>query len=182
MALPENQKAEIPIKVKESENLFDPNQFLPDKINKLMEFTRKDPERLAIEFSEEEKAKLKDQYAQHMEDYRFYLDFGLKANGVFYAVVGAILSLYFGNNPNLDKGLVLFFLLVPIIISLILGVVCLVGAWLWGGVSKKFYTIAEVLEIVIVHRVGILTCLLCIFGILFLGIAAALIFLMRYLT
>ena len=180
MNLPENQKAEISASAEDCGNLV-LHQSLITKINRLMELTSNDPDRLTITFCEEEKAKLKDQYAQHMDDYRFYLDFGLKANGVFYAVLGTILSLYFGNNPNLDRGLVIFFLLVPIVIGFILGVVFLVGARLWGQVSKKFYAIAEVLETVIVHQVGILTWLLRIFGTLFLGIGVALILLMIYL-
>ncbi len=181
MNSPENPEVEIATKTDEPGNLVGSDQTLTAKINKLMRLTRDDPARLAIKFSEEEKVKLEEQYARHMDDYRFYLDFGLKANGVFYAVLGTTLSLYFSNNPNLDKGLVIFFLLVPIIVSMVLGGVCLVGAYLWGRVSKNFYTIAEVIEIVIVHQVGILTWLLCIFGGLFLGIGIALICLMRYL-
>jgi len=177
----ENQKAEIATTEAKPENLVGSNQTLAAKINKLMKLTKIDPERLTINITEEEKVKLRDQYAQHLDAYKFYLDFGLKVNGVFYAVVGTTLSLYFSNNANLDRGLVIFFLLVPIIVSLILGGVCLVGAYFWGGVSKNFYTIAEVIEIVIVHKVGILTCLLYIFGVLFLGIGVALIFLMAYL-
>ena len=136
MNSPENREVEIATRTDELRNLVGSDQTLTAKINRLMRLTRDDPARLAIKFSEEEKVKLEEQYARHMDDYRFYLDFGLKANGVFYAVLGTTLSLYFSNNPNLDKGLVIFFLLVPIIVSMVLGGVCLVGAYLWA-VSQR---------------------------------------------
>lgn len=158
------------------------DQTITAKLNRLMKLAKADPARGDIKFSDDEKVKLEKQYARHMDDYRFYLDFGLKATGVFYAVLGTTLSLYFSNNPNLDRGLVIFFLLVPIAVSLILGGVCLAGAILWGCVSKYFYTIAEVVEIVMVHQVGVLTWLLSIFGVLFVCIGIALILLMIYLT
>lgn len=132
-------------------------------------------------FNEVEKTKMENAYLQHKEDYKFYLGFGLQVIGVFYAVLGGILSIYFSNNPNPDKGLIKLFLLLPIFISIILGFLCIFGAIIWTRATAIIYKIAKICEIVIVHKFDILSWLLYIFGGLFIVVAVALAVLMNYL-
>jgi hypothetical protein len=73
-----------------------------------------------------------EEYKQHLELYRFYLDITLKANVFFYAIAGVVLTVVFDpDKQNLNPSIKEFFLVTLFIMSIALGGVLLCGAVLW---------------------------------------------------
>lgn len=66
--------------------------------------------------SEYQQARMEKDYDRHLKLYEFYLDFGLKVNGFFYAIVGGILSFYYTKESSSDRWVQALLLLLPIII------------------------------------------------------------------
>ena len=64
------------------------------------------------------------QYQLNVDLYKGYLDLIVKINVFYYAITGAILSFYFANQNDLTK----LSLLLPLLMSVTLGVFFIVGA------------------------------------------------------
>ena len=65
------------------------------------------------DLSDYQKADLKWEFEKHLDNFRFFLDLALKAVGLFYVVVGGILSIYFAKEPNKNHEVVKFLLWAP---------------------------------------------------------------------
>jgi hypothetical protein len=120
--------------------------------------------------------KLKWELEKYLKLYEFYFDIALKAVGLFAAIVGTILSIYFGKDadPNVKR----FLLQAPLIVSMVLGGIFIVGGMWWWRVSAKEKWIARHLKMVQLPEIAVLTYLLWVFGILFFAVAYGLSWLM----
>ena len=158
--------------------LTKPTQTLKKKIKEVMDAKDTEDKRDLIKnFDEHEKASLLNQYDEHIENYKFYLKLALQVNGFFYAILGGILLSYFAKSLPLTGWAALFFLLIPILIGIILTITFFGGAIQCSRVTKEYHVIAEVCDLVIVHKVENLTYLLIAFGSIFFLAASLLIWL-----
>jgi hypothetical protein len=110
------------------------------------------------------------EYKNYLDLYKYYLDLGLKAVVFFYLLTGGTLAFYL---PNKDVPYIKFSLLVPIFISVILGLVFIYGAMLWRNVTRKVIEIIEELNKNDLNcrprtDIHLLSVLLILFGFLFL--------------
>jgi len=103
------------------------------------------------------------QYSQHTDLYKFYLSLVLKANIFYYAITGAILSYYF---TNIEKGPIKYSLLLPIILSISLGMIFLRGALLMKYPRREMFRIRDELGLDSAPEFNILTLFLYVFGII----------------
>jgi hypothetical protein len=117
--------------------------------------------------TDSEIAELKWELEKHLENFRFFLDLGLKAVGLFYAILGGILSIYFAKTTDKNNEVVKVLLWVPFLISMILGVFFLIGAKLMKDAAIKLDDISKTLKMIKSPDFSILTWLLLVFGISF---------------
>jgi hypothetical protein len=159
-------KTEVGTKIKEVEETFNPivnstgeqtgvvlsggNDFTPDNV-----------------LSDTERAKLQWEFEKFLANFTFFLDLGLKAVGLFYAVLGGILSIYFVKDA-VNKDVVKFLLYAPLIMSIILGLTFFIGGKLWEGAIPKAKSIANRLGMTTTPDFRLLTWLLYVFGLTFL--------------
>ena len=134
-------------------------------------------EKIDVELTNPKNDVLKWGAERYLENTRFFLDLGVKGVGLFYAILGGVLSIYFARNT--DNGEVLkFFLLVPLVISLSLGVVYLIGARAWSLIAKKLNEISDELNLGAIPNLFFITWLLIALGALFIvtGVALGLLY------
>jgi hypothetical protein len=115
------------------------------------------------------------QYYLHVDLYKFYLDLTIKLNIFHYAVTGAILSFYFSRS---GQPLVLrFSLLLPVAMSVAFGAIFIYGATRMKIVRREVFKLAGELGFDAPPEMQVLTVGLWAFALLFLVVAAALLFL-----
>jgi hypothetical protein len=114
------------------------------------------------------------QYQLNIDLYKGYLDLIVKINVFYYAITGAILSYYFANQNNLTK----LSLLLPLLMSLALGMFFLIGAWLARVPREETFQIRDALGLMAAPELGILILLLGIFALLMFLVAGGLIWLL----
>jgi hypothetical protein len=85
------------------------------------------------------------EYEVQIDLYKHYMDISLKANAFFYVVAGGILSFYF---INYEKPFVRYALLLPTLMSFVIGVIFFYGASKWERVVKMIKGAVESLELV----------------------------------
>jgi len=105
----------------------------------------------------------------------------LKAVGLFYAILGGILSIYFAKDSK-NEDVVKFLLVAPLIMSIILGLAFLIGGYLWQGATPRAKDIADKLKMTTAPNFNLLTWLLYVFGLTFLATGAGLIWLIYRLV
>ncbi|HEV7396948.1 MAG TPA: hypothetical protein VGN86_10595 [Pyrinomonadaceae bacterium] len=108
--------------------------------------------------------------------YEFHLDFGLKAVGFYYAILGGILSIYFSGSGS-NRQVLLVLLGLPIVLGFFLAGFFIYGGCLWRGEAKYMHRIAGKLRLPKIRKVEILSYLLWLFGGLFGVVAVFLIWL-----
>lgn len=108
----------------------------------------------------------KEEFARLNSSFEFYLEFGLKAVAFFYAVLGGVLSIYFGLSEGFHSAIIIL-LGVPILISLVLGYYFIRGAQLWRKHTVYLCQLAGKLSIERQPDVEYLGKLLRAFGALF---------------
>lgn len=114
----------------------------------------------------EENAKWNKEFDRLNKSFEFYTDFALKVVAFFYFTVGAILSIAF--REDRDGGITRFVLLVvPIIMSLILGYYYLYGASILDKDAKYMLRLAEKLKFEELTKVELLSEILRVFGVMF---------------
>ena len=113
------------------------------------------------------------QYGVFVDLFKFYLDTTLKANIWFYSITGAILTYYFKNSgdPLLKYSLVL-----PMVLGLGFGIICLLGSIEANDTRKKLSYIRDELKLPGMPHVQVLVYFLIFAGILFIVVAAAIYF------
>ncbi len=116
--------------------------------------------------------KLKWELEEHLSLFKFYSDLALKAVGLFAAIVGAILSIYFGKDA--DPYVKRFLLQAIFVMSLIMGSLFIGCGALWFRTALKAKQIAKKLEMIRFPDVIYLSYLLWLFGILFFVVAGGL--------
>lgn len=125
----------------------------------------------------EETAKWNKEFDRLNKSFEFYTDFGLKVVAFFYLTVGGILSISFREGG--DAGITRFVLLVvPIIMSLILGYYFLYGASILDKDAKYMLRLAEKLKFEELTKVELLSEILRVFGVMFFITGAFLIVLL----
>lgn len=129
-----------------------------------------------------EKADFRWKFENHSKNFRFFIDQGLKAVGLFYAIVGGIISIYFSRDPGKNTEVLKILLGVPFVLSLVLGVTFVAGAELWRRATKKIIPTARVSTMTNVLNFGLLNWLAWVFGVLFLVTGGALFWLISKLT
>jgi hypothetical protein len=132
--------------------------------------------------TDSEEARLKWELEKHLENFRFFLDLGLKAVGLFYAILGGILSIYFAKAADKNAEVMKVLLWVPFLISVILGVIFLIGARLMRDATIKLNDISRNLRMRKPPDFSLLTWLLVVFGASFLVTGASLVWLYYRLT
>ena len=111
-------------------------------------------------------------YKMSIELHKFYLDLIVKISFYYFAITGAILSFHFKNNtPEVS----LYGLLLPIVLSIFLGIFLLYGSRLAWNLKLNIAKRAKKLNFE-TYPNGIVLFLFCIiFGISMLGIGLALV-------
>ena len=101
------------------------------------------------------------QYQQNIELFKFYLDQLIKLETFYYAITGAIFSYYFAN-----KGVegAEYSLLLPLFISVFLGIFFFYGASLLPVIRQEIFDIRDQLNLQVAPDVNVLAVLLIIFG------------------
>jgi hypothetical protein len=139
-------------------------------------------QQVSVTSIKEERDKLEKEFARLNRSYEFHLSFALQAVAFFYAAVGAVLSIFFGGNGGLNKQskvAITVLLVIPILMSFILGCYLFYGARLQHEDAKYMRRIAEELKIERRPKVELLTELLYAFSVLFfitlIGLVALLI-------
>jgi hypothetical protein len=137
-----------------------------------------DVEKTRIEFKWRE-------YDTHINLYKFYLDLALKVNGFFYLILGGVLTIYFSKDSERRDIAVILFLLLPIAMSAVLGVIFIHGANLWKKITERINRIKTELSLYAgvekAPDVRLLYQLLRVFAIFFFIVFIALIVLMAHL-
>ena len=127
--------------------------------------------------SEAESADLKWEVGVHMENFRFFLDLGLKAVVLFYAIAGGILSVYFAKNTEKNNEVLKILLWIPFIVSMILGTGFFVGAGLMKKATRDLTHLCRKAQMKKIPDFPLLTWLFVVFGALFFVTGAALVWL-----
>lgn len=120
-----------------------------------------------------------EEYKLYAEFYKFFLDFGLKANVFFYGITGAILTILYNPSssqaeasysigPRLPPPVLKIILMTPFIIGIVLAGAFIVGAVLWfllvrqinksikaGGLSRKITPYLNYLTVLLILFGGI---------------------------
>lgn len=128
-----------------------------------------------------ERAGLQWEFEKFLANFTFFLDLALKAVGLFYAILGGILSIYFAKDSK-NEDVVKFLLFAPLIMSIILGLAFLIGGYLWQGAAPRAKDIADKLKMTTAPNFNLLTWLLYVFGFAFLATGAGLIWLIYRLV
>ncbi|HEV7903720.1 MAG TPA: hypothetical protein VGO96_07765 [Pyrinomonadaceae bacterium] len=118
-----------------------------------------------------------EEYKIHVDLFKYYLDLVLRTNLAVFAITGGILTFYFKNreeNAHMKKALLL-----PFFVSLALAGFYFYCACLWLNISGTVNSLRENLGIIATPYVHILSVLLFLFGIVFLGVGEALLWFMR---
>ncbi len=146
---PSNKKNSRPTKVENSSHKSEQKKDSGDEAANVM----KDSER----------AKFQWEYEQFLAKFTFFLDLGWKAVGLFYAVLGGILAIYFTKDLK-EPSVVKFLLYAPLVISIILSLIFSGCGILWWGLISKVDTIAKVeLKMTTTPNFRILTSLFFVF-------------------
>ena len=111
------------------------------------------------------------QYQLNVDLYRGYLELTIKINVFYYAITGAILSYYFAHQ---SMPLVKWSLVLPLIMSIALGVFFVIGAWLVRVPREETFKIRDALGLLAAPEIGVLIILLSIFAILMFLVAIGL--------
>lgn len=137
---------------------------------------------------EKEKARIEykwKEYNLHIDLYKFYLALALRASGFFYLILGGVLTIYFSKDGKQKDNAVTLFLLLPIAMSVILGIIFIHGGRLWKKVTKRIDLIRDDLELYVGVKkapdVRLLYQILWVFGISFFGVGISLVVLMIHL-
>jgi len=110
-----------------------------------------------------ERAKLQWEYEQFLAKFMFFLDLGWKAVGLFYAVLGGILAIYFTKDLK-EPSVVKFLLYAPFYMSIILSLIFFGCGILWWRLIPEVNTIAKVkLKMKTIPNFRILTSLFFVF-------------------
>ncbi|MBH8565562.1 hypothetical protein I8748_25885 [Nostoc sp. CENA67] len=104
------------------------------------------------------------QYYLWIELYKFYFESAFKANTLFFAVTGGILTFYF-SNPN--KQYIKYSLLLPSLMSASFLFIALYGVNQWKITKKEFDLLAKELELKEYPDLNVLTIVLLVFAIVF---------------
>jgi hypothetical protein len=135
-------------------------------------------ERVEHQQKEEDRRKERwEEYKIHVDLFKYYLDLVLRTNLAVFAITGAILTFYFknrGENKHMKKALLL-----PFFVSLALAGFYFYCACLWLNISTTVNSLREDLGIIATPYVHILSVLLFLFGIVFLGVGEALLWFMQ---
>jgi hypothetical protein len=158
----------------------DASQRQETQIDEAASFEKGKLERVVPRLSQEDRARFQKEYDVHIHSYEFYLEYGLKAVAVFYAVIGGILSVYFGSSRRVDGSVLIVLLGLPVLMSLILGTTFLWGACKWHRMSKHIKRLVRRLRIHKPPDIVLLTSLLLIFGSLYILTGGALLWLMLH--
>ncbi|MDT4953152.1 MAG: hypothetical protein QOJ02_1290 [Acidobacteriota bacterium] len=159
------------------DKLADPPRKQDETINEVASLATSGTDNVPSPLADEERAKLQKEYDVHIHSYEFYLEYGLKAVAVFYAVIGGILSIYFSGNRRVDSSVLIILLGLPVFMSVILGLTFLWGAKKWRKMSEHIQKIADKLGIERPPDIVLLTYLLWIFGFLYIVTGGALLWL-----
>jgi hypothetical protein len=133
------------------------------------------------------------EYKIYIDLYKFYLNFGLKANVFFYAVTAAILTIIYspvrlqeGQIKNLPPPVIEILLIIPFIISVVLAGAFFIGAILWAILACQIRKRVKKDEINVIAppylqllTMLLLTVLLAAFGVIFVFATAFLCNIMR---
>lgn len=117
------------------------------------------------------------EYEVQVDLYKHYMDMLMKVNAFFYIITGGILSFYFVND---GKPFVRYALLLPILMSFVLGAIFFYAASKWKRVVKIMREALETLDLVKVPDAQILYILLRTSAILFLVVGVSLCVLILY--
>ncbi|MDQ1637663.1 MAG: hypothetical protein QOF62_1002 [Pyrinomonadaceae bacterium] len=129
-----------------------------------------------------EKADFRWKFERHSENFRFFIAQGLKAVGLFYAIVGGIISIYFSREPDRNNDVLKVLLGAPFVLSLVLGITFVVGGFLWRSATNRIIPTTGVSRMTNVLNFGLVTWLAWIFGVLFFALGGSLIGLIFRLT
>lgn len=122
------------------------------------------------------------EYNYHIDLYKHYLDMGLKANGFYYAILGAIFSFVLTKGiPQSSVNLIAFSLSIPILMSLAFAWTFIRGANLSEEVRWTMNVIKSQLKIERAPDVQILSELLRTFGYIFFFVGVIIIPIVIYL-
>jgi hypothetical protein len=125
-----------------------------------------------------------DEYKLFAEFYKFFLDFGLKANVFFYGITGAILTILYNPNSSqsgasnnmggrLPPPVLKVLLMTPFFISIVLAGAFIIGGFLWLMIARQVNK--GLRERKVKYRVKpylhYLTVLLLLFGAIFIFVA-----------
>ena len=111
-----------------------------------------------------------EQYALHVELYKFYLAIVINVNACYYAATGAILTYYF---QHAKDGMARIGLLFPIAFSIAIGGIFLYGSSLVGVVRQEMFDIRDKLGLSTAPEFLVLTVFLVVMG--FLMVATGLV-------
>ncbi len=120
----------------------------------------------------DDKEILWNQYKLNVDLYRSYLELVVKINVFYYGITGAILSFYFAHP---QEALLKYALLLPLVMSVALGVFFLIGAWLARVPRLETFKIRDALGLLAAPEIGVLIILLVIMAILMFIVARGLI-------
>jgi len=116
------------------------------------------------------------EYKLYIDLYKFYLNFGLKANVFFYAITAAILTIIYspdrlqeGQIKNLPLPVIEILLIIPLLISVVLAGAFFIGAILWAILAQRIRGRVKKDEINVIAPpyLQLLTVLLAAFGVIF---------------
>ncbi len=125
------------------------NSYLPPLIKKLHSTSERCPTGYYT-------AKLRWEYEQFLAKFMFFLDLGWKAVGLFYAILGGILAIYFAKESS-NKDVVKFLLYAPLIMSIILSFIFSASGFVWVNRIPKVDEIVKKLEMTTTPNFRILT-------------------------
>jgi hypothetical protein len=114
------------------------------------------------------------QYQLNVDLYKEYLDLVVRMNVFYYAVTGAILSFYFAHQNDLTK----LSLLLPLLMSVALGIFFVIGAWLARVPREETFKIRDALGLMAAPELGVLILLLWIFAVSMFVVAGGLFWLL----
>lgn len=112
------------------------------------------------------------EYDHHIKLYQHYLDMCLRSNLFFYGITGALLAFIYNHSRQGVK--LIFALLLPIVMSLSIGIVYLYGAHRWREVTFTIRVLKNRIGIRRAPDVQILSLLLLFSGVLTIGVGVAL--------
>ncbi len=128
-----------------------------------------------------ERANLQWEIEKFLANFTFFLDLSWKALGLFFAILGGILAIYFGKDSS-NKDVIKFLLVAPLIMSIILSLIFFASGKLWMNLIPKIDDIAKKLEMTTTPNFRLLTSLFYVFGLTLIATAAGLIWLIGRLV